>query len=29
MSAALPTVKASLVFTPYLTHNKQQETDLG
>jgi len=25
ISAALATVQASLVFTPYLTHKKQQE----
>jgi len=29
ISAALATVQASLVFTPYLTHEKQQEGDLG
>jgi len=27
ISAALATVQASLVFTPYLTHKKQQERD--
>jgi len=29
ISAALATAQASLVFTPYRTHEKQQERDLG
>jgi len=29
MSVALATVQARLVFTPYLTHKKQKERDLG
>ena len=29
ISSALATVQASLVFTPYLTHKKQPEGDLG
>jgi len=29
ISPALATVQTSLAFTPYLTHKKQQETDLG
>jgi len=29
ISVALATVQASFVFTPYLTHKKQQERDLG
>jgi len=29
ISSALAAVQASLVFTPYLTHKKQPEGDLG